>query len=92
MLMLNYVIFFAHEFGHTYQSRNTGLAYLFKYGISSAVYQGSTEGDANRRGFGNLRITQPTTGFYSRNANNPYTWWEAGFGSILWPFMWLWNK
>ena len=65
---------------------------LFKYGISSAAWQGSPEGDANRRGFGNLGITQPTTEFYSRSANNPYKWWEAGFGSILWPFMWMWNK
>jgi hypothetical protein len=35
MLMLNNVNLFAPEFSHTYQSRNSGLAYLFKYGISS---------------------------------------------------------
>jgi RHS repeat-associated protein len=82
---------FAHEFGHTYQSKITGPLYLFKYGIPSAVFQGSSEDDANRRGFGNLGISQPTTGFYSRNANNPYKWWESGLAPILWPFMWLWN-
>jgi RHS repeat-associated protein len=83
---------FAHEYGHTYQSRIMGPLYLFRAGIPSAVYQGSTEYDANRRGFGNTGVNQPTTGFYSINSYNPYLWWEFGLGPVLWPFMWRWNN
>ncbi|OQA92848.1 MAG: hypothetical protein BWY27_00152 [Bacteroidetes bacterium ADurb.Bin234] len=85
--MLNNVNLFAPEFSHTYQSRNSGLAYLFKYGISSAAWQGSPEGDADRRSIINLGIDPGDP-----PATNQTQWWEAGFGSILWPFMWIWNK
>ena len=83
---------FAHEFGHSYQSRITGPLYLLKYGIAS-IYDndGLTEQDANRRGFWNLGINQPTTGKFSINTKNTYKWWEFMSFPSSWPFMWLWN-
>jgi hypothetical protein len=30
--------------------------------------------------------------YYFPKTTNQTQWWEAGFGSILWPFMWIWNK
>jgi hypothetical protein len=82
---------FAHEFGHTYQSRITGLLYLFRYGLASAIYQGSTEYDANRRGFGNLNLT-PTNSHYENRTASYYKFWEWFTAPYLWPFMFLWNK
>jgi hypothetical protein len=83
---------FVHEFGHTYQSRITGLAYLFKYGIPSAAGGGLSETDANRRGYLNLR-TDPydQEKGYSEKPNR-IKWWEIGLSSVLWPYMWIWNR
>lgn len=80
---------FAHEFGHTYQSRITGPLYLFKYGVAS-VYDndGLTEGDATRRGASN-------TGIEIKNryptGTSTYKWREALSGNLSWPVMWMWN-
>jgi hypothetical protein len=76
---------FAHEFGHTYQSRIIGPMYLFKIGIAS-IYDNSglAELDADRRGFGNLRNQ-------SVGKSNTYKWYEAAFAPVLYPFMWMWN-
>ena len=82
---------FAHEFAHTYQSRIMGPMYLFRVGLSSAVFGGSTETDANRRGFGNLGMT-PTRNSYKDFSSSTYKWYEFGFAPILWPFMWMWSK
>ena len=83
------VSLFAHEFAHTYQSRTSGWAYLFKYGISSAAWQDSPEGDADRRAIINLGIDPYPD---DPEATNQTQWWEAGFGSITWPLLWIWNK
>ena len=82
---------FAHEYGHTYQSRIMGPLYLFRVGISSAIFGSmATEGDATRRGSSNLGITiQDTYRFPS--GTSTYKWWEWGFAPMLWPFMWSWN-
>jgi RHS repeat-associated protein len=82
---------FAHEYGHTYQSRIMGPLYLYRVGIASAAYQGSTEYDANRRGFGNLGMT-PIDPEYADHTANRYKWWENVFSPVLWSFMWIWNK
>jgi RHS repeat-associated protein len=82
---------FAHEYGHTYQSRISGPLYLYKYGLASAVYGGSTEPDANRRGFGNLGLT-PISHRYSDFTPNRYKWYELFGVPILWSFMLLWNN
>ncbi len=83
---------FAHEFGHTYQSRNAGLLYLFKYGIPSAAGGDLSEADADWRGYMNLGIDP--WGYVSKYSEKPnrIKWWESGAGSILWPFMWIWNR
>ena len=78
---------FLHEYGHTYQSRITGNLYLFKYGIASAKYQGSTEDDANRRGIYNLGYDNE-----GRQGINRVRFWEFGLGNMLWPLIWLWNR
>lgn len=78
----------AHEYGHTYQSRIMGPLYLFRIGIASAKYQGSTEGDADRRSLNNLGIDPQ---LFPRTTST-YKWYEAIFGSVLWPFMWMWNE
>jgi len=84
---------FAHEFGHTYQSRISGPLYLFRYGLSSVAFQGSSEWDANRRGFGNLGMNQRTSEvFYSKRGYSTYKWWENVLSPVLYPFMWSWNK
>jgi len=84
---------FAHEFGHTYQSRIAGPLYLFKYGIASAIYQGSTEYDANKRGFGNLGMVPSGRykGHFESQSYNRYQWYEF-LGACMWPFMWMWNR
>jgi len=83
---------FAHEFGHTYQSRITGPLYLFRYGLSSALFQGSTEDDADWRASQNLGIDPwGNVARHSLNASR-YKWYEFFGASILWPFMWSWNK
>ena len=79
---------FAHEFGHTYQSRISGPLYLFKYGIPSAAGGNPSEADADWRTYMNLGFWPHG---YEREPNR-IKWWEAGLGSILWPFMWLWNR
>jgi hypothetical protein len=63
---------FAHEFGHTYQSRITGPLYLFRYGLASAIYQGSTEYDAN------IRVAQNNLpiGDWREQTSSTYKWWE----------------
>jgi hypothetical protein len=84
---------FAHEYGHTCQSRIMGPLYLYRVGVASIVNNnGPVEMDANRRGFWNLGMTQPTVGPFSRSANSPLTWWEHIFAPVLWPFIWSWNK
>jgi hypothetical protein len=84
---------FAHEYGHTYQSRIMGPMYLFRIGIAS-VYDnnGQTETDANRRGFTNLGI-QPSGkyGDFSEFTSSTYKWYEYFGAPVLWPFMWMWN-
>ena len=40
---------FRHEFGHYLQSRKCGWLYIFKIGLPSAILQGWTESDADRR-------------------------------------------
>jgi len=85
---------FAHEFGHTYQSRISGPLYLFKCGIAS-VYDnnGLTEQDASRRGFWNLGMT-PSGQWkyrYEQQSYDRYRWYELGGAPMLWPFMWMWN-
>jgi hypothetical protein len=82
---------FAHEYGHTCQSRIMGQLYLYRVGIASAAYQGSTEADANRRGFGNLGMT-PIDNRSTDYTASTYRWWEHIFAPVLWPFMWSWNK
>jgi hypothetical protein len=79
---------FAHEFGHTYQSRTSGLLYLFKYGIPSAVWGDSSEADADWRAYQNFGFWPHG---YEREPNR-IKWWEIGLGSILWPYIWLWNR
>jgi hypothetical protein len=81
----------AHEYGHTYQSRIMGPMYLFRIGIAS-VYKtnGLTETDANRRGFANLGMV-PNGNWYKHSNTSTYKWYEFGFASALWPFMWMWN-
>jgi hypothetical protein len=82
---------FAHEFGHTYQSRIMGPLYLFRIGAASAIKGGEpTEYDANRRGFTNLNMTS-TIPHYSNYHTSYYKWWEHVFSPVLWPFMWMWN-
>jgi RHS repeat-associated protein len=85
---------FAHEFGHTYQSRIMGSLYIYRTGIAS-VYDnnGLAEMDANRRGFENLGMTPsgPLAWQYLMQANSKYKWWEFMGSPVLWPFMWMWN-
>jgi len=83
------VSLFAHEFGHTYQSRISGPLYFFKYGIPSALYGNlaKSEEDADWRAYNNLGVWPHG---YSR-PNNRTEWWEVGFAPMLWPFMWSWN-
>ncbi|MDR0828845.1 MAG: FG-GAP-like repeat-containing protein [Prevotellaceae bacterium] len=78
---------FAHEFGHTYQSKITGAMYLFRYGIASAAYQGATEYDANKRAAGN---GLPIGSWRTQNSST-YKSYEFIFMPVLWPFMWMWN-
>ena len=82
---------FAHEYGHTYESRITGPLYLFRYGIAS-VYDnnGYTELDATRRGSSNLGITITNT-FRFPSGTSTYKLWEHALAPVLYPFMWLWN-
>ena len=83
---------FAHEFGHTYQSRITGPLYLFRYGIAS-VYDnsGKTEQDADWRGYRNLGIDPWGNVVANSHGTSRYKWWEMTFAPALWPFMWRWN-
>ena len=79
---------FAHEFGHTYQSRIMGPTYLFRIGIAS-VYDndGLTEQDANwRSSQNNLPIYD-----WRPKTKSRYKSYEFGFAPVLWPFMWSWN-
>ena len=78
---------FAHEFGHTYQSRITGHLYLFKYGIPSAAGGDLSEVDANRRGVYNLGYDNGWP-----QGKNRIRFWEWGIGNMLWTHMWLWNR
>jgi hypothetical protein len=80
---------FAHEYGHTYQSRIMGPMYLFRVGVASAVYgrNSMTEEDANYRAAENgLPI-----GSWRWQNSSSYKWYEFGFAPVLWPFMWMWN-
>jgi RHS repeat-associated protein len=82
---------FAHEFGHTYQSRIMGPLYLYRIGIASVYDNGGlTEWDANRRGFGNLGLT-PISDDFNDYYKSTYKWYEFVFAPVLWPFMWMWN-
>jgi hypothetical protein len=78
---------FAHEFGHTYQSRIMGTMYLFRVGLPSAVFQGSTEADADWRAYQHFGYWPHG---YER-ANNQYKWYEFFGAPFLWSFMWNWN-
>jgi hypothetical protein len=75
--MLNNVNLFAPEFSHTYQSRNSGLAYLFKYGIPSAAGSDLPEHDADIRSHRNFGIWPHS---YYRPSNyddkRNVRWWE----------------
>jgi RHS repeat-associated protein len=82
---------FIHEYGHTYQSRIMGPMYLFRIGISSAIFGGSTEPDATRRGELNLGLTIENR-YRFPSGTSTYKWWESSFFYALWPFMWSWNK
>ena len=78
---------FAHEFGHTYQSRISGPSYYFKYGISSALYADKSEDDADYRAHSNLGVWP-----HSRQTEpNRTKWWEYLFAPSIWTFMWNWN-
>jgi len=77
----------SHELGHSYQSRITGPLYLFKYGIPSASNNKLSEPDANRRAGDNYLTLKA----WRSQGKNRVKWWELGFGSLLWPFMWSWN-
>jgi RHS repeat-associated protein len=79
---------FAHEFGHTYQSRIMGHLYLYRVGIASAKFQGSTEADADWRAYKHFGIWPHG---HERN-NNRLKWWEVLGAPVLWPFMWMWNN
>ena len=83
---------FAHEFGHTYQSRTSGLLYLFKDGIPSAAGGDLSEADADWRAYMNLGIDPWGRVSWYTEKPNRLKWWESGVGSLLWPFMWLWNR
>jgi hypothetical protein len=80
---------FAHEFGHTYQSRITGPLYLFRYGLASAIYgrDSKTEDDANIRA---ARNNLPISNWRTQMESN-YKWYEFLGAPILWPFMWTWS-
>jgi len=47
---------FAHEFGHTYQSRASGPFYLFRWGIPSAAGKSEPEINANWKAYYNFGI------------------------------------
>ncbi len=68
---------FYHEFGHTYQSRIAGHAYLFKYGIPSAAGSERPEQDADIRAhkkFGVWPHQNYRPGTYGDQNN--IKWWE----------------
>lgn len=74
---------FAHEFGHTYQSRIAGPLYLSKYGLPSAIYQDKAEKDANYRAFKNFGI-QP---YGDPMEVNRIKWFEDMFSPVLFCFV-----
>jgi hypothetical protein len=82
---------FAHEYGHTYQSRIMDPMYLFRIGIASAIFQGSTEDDAEWRAYQNLGIDPWDNVKDFSILPNRYKWYEFGFAPFLYPFMWMWN-
>jgi len=81
---------FAHEFGHTFQSRITGPLYLSKYGIPSGPMRSEVpEKDADIRahqrfGFWPYELEYAPADFSDRNT---IKWWEF----FVWPFMPWWN-
>ena len=79
---------FYHEFSHTFQSRIMGPLYLTRIGISSALYQGSTEDDANWRSEKNFGVLP----WNLTAKSNKLKWWESAFTPVLWPYVWIWNK
>ena len=78
---------FAHEFGHTYQSRIAGPLYLSKYGLPSAIYQDKAEKDANYRAIKNFGIQRHGVPMEV----NRIKWFEDMFSPVLFRFMWTWN-
>jgi hypothetical protein len=73
---------FAHEFGHTYQSRISGNLYLLGYGISSAFISGWTEDDAEFRAERNLGpglLQSRSTKIYAHAKWWAYLRWLLGF-------------
>ncbi|MDR3060022.1 MAG: hypothetical protein LBU84_18025 [Prevotella sp.] len=82
---------FAHEYGHTYQSRIMGPMYLFRVGLPSIINNnGMTEYDATRRGSFNLGMTINYPTLFPIETST-YKWSEFGFGAFFYPFMWMWN-
>jgi RHS repeat-associated protein len=72
---------FAHEFGHTYQSRVTGPLYYFKNGIPSGIFDSDrTEYDANYRGKENLG--PGLIGPYEDKIPMHTDWWEFLIGPL----------
>jgi len=72
---------FAHEFGHTYQSRITGPLYYFLYGLPSGLFDSNyPEFDANYRGEKNLGtgLLSP----YSDKIPRHTDWWEFLIGPL----------
>lgn len=71
---------FAHEFGHTYQSRITGPAYYFKYGIPSAILDAQgPEDDADYR-------AHKAFGIWPHGYKTDpwrYEWWEPLIGPLV---------
>ncbi len=74
---------FAHEFGHTYQSRISGPGYYFKYGLPSAFDSDLPEDDANYRAFEKFGIKP----FNDPTEVNRMKWWEFFTGPLVmvWP-------
>jgi hypothetical protein len=77
---------FAHEFGHTYQSRIAGPAYYARYGFPSGIARHQfPEADADYRAFHNLGIwphTDPNTGQPWEREPSRFIFGDFFYGSI----------
>ena len=82
---------FAHEFGHSYQSRIMGPLYLYRIGLPSIINNDCiSEADATRRGSYNLGITIQNIDVFP-SGTSTYKWYEFFGAPVLSPFMWMWN-